>query len=84
MHRRIENLHELCTLIDALQENIEALETIEEKTFALDDTEKRAQAYHADVIPAMNAVRQAADKLEMLVDAEIWPLPTYAEMLFLR
>jgi glutamine synthetase len=30
----------------------------------------------------MDAVRQTADELEKIVDAEIWPLPTYAEMLF--
>jgi glutamine synthetase len=36
------------------------------------------------VIPAMNAVREAADKLETLVADDLWPIPTYREMLFLR
>jgi glutamine synthetase len=36
------------------------------------------------VIPAMNAVRAAADRLETLVADDLWPLPTYREMLFIK
>ena len=36
------------------------------------------------IIPAMNAVRVAADKLELLVADDLWPLPTYQEMLFIK
>ena len=36
------------------------------------------------VIPAMNAVRTAADKLEGMVADDLWPIPTYREMLFIR
>jgi glutamine synthetase len=36
------------------------------------------------VIPAMNAVRSAADKLEGIVADDLWPIPTYREMLFIR
>jgi glutamine synthetase len=36
------------------------------------------------VVPAMNAVRAAADKLEGLVADDLWPIPTYREMLFIR
>jgi len=36
------------------------------------------------VIPAMNAVRVAADKLEVVVADDLWPMPTYREMLFIR
>lgn len=43
-----------------------------------------AEEYRDSVVPAMNAVRVAADKLETVVGASDWPLPTYAEMLFLR
>jgi glutamine synthetase len=32
----------------------------------------------------MDAVRTAADELEAIVDADLWPLPTYAEMLFVK
>ncbi len=36
------------------------------------------------LIPAMNAVREVADKLELIVSDDLWPLPTYQEMLFTR
>ena len=46
--------------------------------------EQRAAAYRDQVLKAMTALRADGDKLESVVDARIWPLPTYAEMLFLR
>jgi len=46
-------------------------------------TYEEAEKSREEVLPAMVSVRKAADALEMLVDAEVWPLPTYAEMLFL-
>jgi len=43
-----------------------------------------AAAMQAKVIPAMQAVRTACDALERLVPADLWPLPTYREMLFIK
>lgn len=73
-------LGDLCEMTDTLQVNIVKLEE------ALEAAEKKetAEAYRDGVIPAMGAVRGVADKLETIVDAEIWPLPTYAEMLFMK
>ncbi|HEX8199565.1 MAG TPA: glutamine synthetase III, partial [Isosphaeraceae bacterium] len=50
------------------------------------DGDTLAHARHArdTVIPAMNAVRAAGDKLELLVADDLWPLPTYQEMLFIK
>jgi glutamine synthetase len=36
------------------------------------------------IIPAMGAVRKVADQLEKLVPDDVWPLPTYQEMLFIK
>jgi glutamine synthetase len=36
------------------------------------------------IVPAMNAVRTVADKLETVVADDLWPIPTYREMLFIR
>jgi glutamine synthetase len=36
------------------------------------------------IIPAMNAVRVLGDKLETMVADDLWPLPTYREMLFIK
>jgi glutamine synthetase len=45
---------------------------------------KKAVAFRDVVIPAMAALRKVSDGIEPVVDAEYWPLPTYADMLFYR
>ena len=47
-----------------------------------DDALTYANYYKETVIPAMNAVREPADKLELLVGREYWPFPTYGDLLF--
>ena len=41
-----------------------------------------ANAYHDKVVPAMAALRKPVDELEMMVDKEIWPVPTYGDLMF--
>jgi len=73
----------LAGLVGDLEKSIETLESV-----AADvphgDTLKEAQYYADDVIPAFNKVREISDALEGLVADDLWPLPTYQELLFLR
>ncbi len=77
-------LKKACSLIAELETGIEALEEATAQAAGVAGSEKQAGSYRGEVIPAMNAVRAAADGLETIVDADLWPLPTYAEMLFMR
>lgn len=77
-------LEKVCTLITSLNTGIETLQDVTDKAADIEETVENAEAYRDMVLPAMEALRAAADGLEMLVDAEIWPLPSYAEMLFFR
>ncbi|MBW8016006.1 MAG: glutamine synthetase type III [Planctomycetes bacterium] len=77
-------LTKVCGLISELSGAVAALEAGLEKAGAIEETDKQAISFRDDVFAACTPVRQAADSLEQIVDAEIWPLPTYAEMLFLR
>ena len=43
-----------------------------------------AKHYRDDVVPAMVKVRSTADELEGIIADDLWPLPTYREMLFIR
>ena len=43
-----------------------------------------AKHFQSTVLPAMKAVRDVADKLETIVADDLWPLPTYREMLFIK
>ena len=54
------------------------------KANKLDDTEKRAFAYCDNVRPYFEEIRYHCDKLELLVDDELWPLTKYRELLFTR
>lgn len=73
-------LADVCELTDALAVNIVKLE----ESLELAEEKETAEAYRDIVIPAMNEVRAVADELETMVDAKFWPLPTYAEMLFVK
>jgi glutamine synthetase len=61
-------------------------EMIEERKKAnvITDTYKMALAYESKVKPYMDEIRLHIDKLELIVDNEIWPLPKYRELLFTR
>jgi glutamine synthetase len=48
------------------------------------DAAKHAKYFRDRVVPAMNALREAGDALECLVPQDLWPLPTYREMLFVK
>ena len=77
-------LSRVCELITTLESRINALEEATTKAAKTKEAQKHAEVYHEIVIPAMAALRQVADELETIVDARIWPLPSYAEMLFMR
>ncbi len=69
---------------DRLQESLVKLEKIRaEEENSHGDPAAHARHYREKVLPAMDAVRGAADQLELLVGDELWPLPKYREMLFI-
>ncbi len=77
-------LSEINGLIGDLDKGIVGLEKAKEKAEGMGDAKKSARSFRDDVIPAMAVVREASDKLEMLVDKKVWPLPSYADMLFCK
>jgi len=76
-------LDELVAAIEELQANHDVLAEI---MAAWDDDDDMAHARHSRdvVVPAMNDLRAVGDKLETLVASDLWPLPTYQEMLFIK
>ena len=77
---------ELGDLIEEFIDQIKALETANLSESYPDDEDVLVQATYIrdSVIPAMNGVREVADKLEKLVADDLWPLPKYSEMLFIK
>ena len=50
----------------------------------IEDERTKALAYHDNVAPCMDVIRYHVDKLELMVDNEMWPLVKYRELLFIR
>ena len=79
-----EMLETVSMLIGSAGKALKGLEAVVEKCAKIEDVSNKAEFCRDKVIPAMCDLRQFADELEMNVDADLWPLPTYAEMLFLK
>jgi len=75
-------LAELTSTIDSFGKNIEALEAVSADNGHSNDVLKHAEYYRDVVFTTMAKLRVDGDKLETMVDANIWPLPTYADLLF--
>ena len=75
-------LIEISSLLAEMQKAVVTLEKAQEEAFAILDPKDNAVAYKDEVVPAMDAVRAPADKLEMLVDKDMWPIPTYGDLMF--
>jgi glutamine synthetase len=75
-------LAELTSTIDSFGKNIEALEAASADHSHSNDVLKHAEYYRDVVFTTMAKLRVDGDKLETMVDASIWPLPSYADLLF--
>lgn len=70
------------SLLASARESLIALREINEKADTVEDAKAKAEYYRDQVFPAMEALRTPIDELEMLVDKEDWPVPSYGDMLF--
>lgn len=78
-----ELLTEVSSLTASLKKNIAVLEeSVEKAANSHGDTYEQAYAYRYDVFEKMGTLRADADKLETIVDKELWPFPTYGDLLF--
>lgn len=68
-------------LAETKKANVRLAELVDEAV-AMEEGEKRARFYYFDVVPAMEALRAPVDKLEMIVDKEAWPMPSYGDLIF--
>ncbi|MBX3031673.1 MAG: glutamine synthetase III, partial [Chloroflexi bacterium] len=69
-------------LADQLVDAIDALEAAQHAAHEADSVQDEARTFAEQVIPAQNALRDAADALEAIVSDDLWPLPKYRELLF--
>ena len=65
-------------------EHVERLVEARKVANVLTSEREKAIAYHDTVAPLLESIRKHVDQLELIVDDELWPLPKYREMLFIR
>ena len=79
---QMEVLSEVDTLLAEAKQALTTLVAEEAKAAAITDVKEQAFYYKNTVKAAMEALRAPVDKLEMLVDSSIWPIPTYGDLMF--
>lgn len=77
-----ELLLETSDLLSDMKTALAALTDAIGKAAAVVNNKERAYAYHDLVTTAMENLRRPADRLEMIVDKELWPLPSYGDLIF--
>ena len=81
---QISLIKEISAHIEGINSNVEAMTEARKKANALTDAQKMAEMYCDKVKPYFDVIREHCDKLELLVDDEIWTLTKYRELLFTR
>ena len=70
------------SLLSKAKSAMQELEQATEQTNRIECVQEMAQAFHNRVVPAMAALRCPIDELELLVDKDMWPVPTYGDLMF--
>ena len=77
-----KTLQKLSADSDAMSDAIDTLQAAVDAAKALPTETEKAVSFHSDVIPAMDALRAAADDAETICGEDYWPLPSYSKMLY--
>ena len=77
-----ETLKEVSALMAETKAALDKLVKVTGEAAAKEEGEVQATYYHTEVVPAMDALRTPVDKLEMIVDKEAWPMPSYGDLIF--
>ena len=75
-------LAEISALLGETKKALDILAKETETAAAMEEGEVQARFYHDTVFPAMEALRAPVDQLEMIVDKEAWPMPSYGDLMF--
>jgi Uncharacterized protein related to glutamine synthetase len=79
----VKMLQDVTKLLKAAKKALDALYKVENVAVTMAAGEAQARYYHDKVITAMENLRIPVDKLEMIVDKDMWPMPSYGDLLFL-
>jgi glutamine synthetase len=75
-------IEEIATHIAAIKKNVDDMVEARKVANKIEDAREKAIAYHDNVLSYFDIIRYHVDKLELIVDDQMWPLPKYRELLF--
>ncbi len=82
--RDLSTIEKMSEHMGVIKEETDRMVNARKQANAIECEREKAIAYHDNVVPCMERIRYHIDKLELMVDNEMWPLPKYREMLFIR
>jgi len=82
--RNIKIIREISERTEVIEKGVEDLVNARKVANKIEDARAKAVAYHDTVEPKLDAIRYHIDKLELIVADELWTLPKYRELLFIR
>ncbi|MDE5554904.1 MAG: glutamine synthetase type III, partial [Muribaculaceae bacterium] len=80
----LATVEKLSKHMNVIKNEVDAMVDARRVANKIDSEREKAIAYHDTVVPHMDVIRYHIDKLELMVDNEMWPLPKYRELLFIR
>ncbi|MBR5716501.1 MAG: glutamine synthetase type III, partial [Bacteroidales bacterium] len=82
--RNLKLIEEIAERTAAIETKVEELVAARKVANKIEDEHQKAIAYHDTIAPMFDIIRRQIDKLELIVDDALWPLPKYRELLFIR
>jgi len=81
---QLNTIKDISNHISSIKDDVEMMTEARKEANLIETVQQKAIAYKDEVKPYFEKIRYNVDKLEMLVDDELWPLPKYRELLFIK
>ena len=82
--RNMKIIEDIARRTASIETQVEELVSARKVANKIEDEHQKAIAYHDTIAPMLDTIRRQIDKLELIVDDALWPLPKYRELLFIR
>ena len=82
--RNLEIIEDIANRTNFIKEKVDEMVEARKVANRIESAREKAIAYHDKIVPMLEAIRYHIDKLELVVDDQIWTLPKYRELLFIR
>ena len=82
--RNLKLIKDIARRTASIETQVEELVAARKVANKIEDEHTKAIAYHDTIAPMFDTIRRQIDKLELIVDDALWPLPKYRELLFIR